>query len=83
MENNQVHFLSDKIIENTKIIEDYSIDEKQIILNNYSFSKYDIVLCVILFLNFIGIFILLGSLYKEKVINQLPNHIKKIKRMNN
>ena len=83
VENNQVHFLSDKIIENTKIIDDYSIDEKQIILNNYSFSKYDVVLCVILFLNFCGIFILLGSLYKEKVINQLPNHIKKIKRMNN
>ena len=82
-ENNQVHFLSDKIIENTKVIDDYSIDEKQIILNNYSFSKYDFVLCVILFLNFFGIFILLGSLYKEKVINQLPNHIKKIKRMNN
>ena len=83
VENNQVHFLSYKIIENTKIIDDYSIDEKQIILNNYSFSKYDVVLCVILFLNFCGIFILLGSLYKEKVINQLPNHIKKIKRMNN
>ena len=82
-ENNQVHFLSDKIIENIKIKEDYSIDEKQIILNNYSFSKYDAVLCVILFLNFFGIFILLGSLYKEKIINQLPNHIKKIKRMNN
>ena len=83
VENNQVHFLSDKIIENIKIKEDYSIDEKQIILNNYSFSKYDAVLCVILFLNFFGIFILLGSLYKEKIINQLPNHIKKIKRMNN
>ena len=83
VENNQVHFLSDKIIENIKIKEDYSIDEKQIILNNYSFSKYDAVLCVILFLNIFGIFILLGSLYKEKIINQLPNHIKKIKRMNN
>ena len=82
-ENNQIHFLSDQIIEKVKIVDDCSIDEKQILLNNYNFSKYDIILCIILILNFIGIFILLGSLYKEKIINQMPNHIKKMKRMNN
>ncbi len=74
--------MSDQIIEKVKIIDEYSIDEKQIILNNYTFSKYDAILCIVLILNFFGIFMLLGSIYKEKIINQLPKNIKQIKNMN-
>ena len=81
-ESNHIYFLSDQIIENIKIIDEYSIDKKQTILNNYTFSKYDLVLCIVLILNFCGIFMLLGSLYKEKIINQLPKSIKQIKNMN-
>ena len=81
-ESNHIYFLSDKIIEKVKIIDEYSIDERQNILNNYSFSIYDYILSIILILNFLGIIMLLGSLYKEKIINQLPDHIKKINRMN-
>jgi hypothetical protein len=80
-ENNRVYFLSENIIEKVKIVDEYSIDEKQI-LNNNSFTKYDFVLCGILILNFLGILMLLGALYKEKVVKQLPNNIKKIRRMN-
>ena len=56
-ENKQIHFLNDKIIEKVKIIDEYDIDDKQILLNNYTFSKYDAVLCIVLILNFLGIFI--------------------------
>lgn len=80
-ENNRVYFLSDNIVEKIKIVDEYSIDEKQI-LNNYSFTKYDFVLCTVLILNFFGIFILLAAFYKEKIVNQLPNNLKKIRRMN-
>ena len=80
-ENNRVYFLSENIIEKVKIVDEYSIDEKQI-LNNNSFTIYDFVLCGILILNFLGILMLLGALYKEKVVKQLPNNIKKIRRMN-
>jgi len=81
-ESNHIYFMSDQIIEKVKIIDEYSIDEKQIILNNYTFSKYDAILCIVLILNFFGIFMLLGSIYKEKIINQLPKNIKQIKNMN-
>ena len=81
-ENNHIYFLNDKIIDKIKIIDEYSIDEKQIIMNNYNFSKFDFALFIVLFLNFVGIFLLLGALYKEKIINQMPNNIKKIKRLN-
>jgi hypothetical protein len=81
-ESNHIYFMSDQIIEKVKIIDEYSIDEKQIILNNYTFSKYDVILCIVLILNFFGIFMLLGSIYKEKIINQLPKNIKQIKNMN-
>ena len=81
-ENSKIHLLSDNIIENIKIENDYEVDDKQIILNNNSFSIYDLVLCFILISNFFGIIILLATLYKEKILSQMPNHIKKIKRMN-
>ena len=81
-ENNKVYLLNNDIIENTKIVDDYSIDDKQIILNNNSFSIYDFALCFILISNIFGIIILLISLYKEKVFGKMKNHIKKIKRMN-
>jgi len=81
-ENNNIYLLSNNIIENTKIVDDYSVDDKQIILNNNSFSIYDFTLCFILISNFFGIIILLVSLYKEKVYGKVQNHIKKIKRMN-
>ena len=80
-ESNQIYFLNDKIIENVKIIDEYSVDDRQI-LNNHTFTKYDAILCIVLILNFFGIFLLLAVLYKEKIINQLPNNIKKINRMN-
>ena len=81
-ENKQIHFLNDKIIEKVKIIDEYDIDDKQILLNNYTFSKYDAVLCIVLILNFLGIFMLLAVLYKEKMIKQLPNNIKNMNKMN-
>ena len=81
-ENNHIYFLNDNIIDKIKIIDEYSIDQEQIILNNNNFSKFDFVLCFVLSLNFVGIFLLLGALYKEKIINQMPNNIKKIKRLN-
>ena len=81
-ENNHIYFLNDKIIDKIKIIDEYSIDDKQIILNNNNFSVYDFVLCFVLILNFVGIFLLLATLYKEKILNQMPNNIKKIKRLN-
>ena len=81
-ENSNIYFLSDDIIENVKIIDDYSVDGKQAILNNNSFSIYDFILCFILISNFFGIIILVASLYKEKFLGKIQNHIKKIKRMN-
>ena len=81
-ENSDIYILSNDIIENVKIVNDYAIDNKQKILNNNSFSIYDLVLCFILISNFLGIIILLVSLYKEKFLGKMSNHIKKIKRMN-
>ena len=81
-ENNNVYLLSNDIIENIKIVDDYSVDDKQIILNNNSFSIYDFTLCFILISNFFGIIILLISLYKEKIFGKTQNHIRKMKRMN-
>ena len=81
-ENSKIHLLSDNIIDNIKLDNDYEIDDKQIILNNNSFSIYDFALCFILISNFIGIIILLAIFYKEKILSQMPNNIKKIKRMN-
>ncbi len=81
-ENNNVYLLSNDIIENIKIVDDYSVDDKQIILNNNSFSIYDFTLCFILISNFFEIIILLISLYKEKIFGKMQNHIRKMKRMN-
>ena len=81
-ENSNIYFLSDDIIENIKIVDDYSVDDKQVILNNNSLSLYDFILCFILISNFFGIIILVASLYKEKFLGKMQNHIKKIKRMN-
>ena len=81
-ENSKIHLLSDNIIDNIKLENDYEIDDKQIILNNNSFSIYDFFLCFILISNFFGIIILLAIFYKEKILSQMPNNIKKIKRMN-
>ena len=80
-ENNKIYLLSNDIIENAKIVDDYSVDDKQIILNNNSFSIYDFILSFILISNFFGIIILLISLYKEKIYGKM-HHLKKIKRMN-
>ena len=80
-ENNKIYLLSNDIIENAKIVDDYSVDDKQIILNNNSFSIYDFILSLILISNFFGIIILLISLYKEKIYGKM-HHLKKIKRMN-
>ena len=81
-DNGNVYLFSDYIVENVKIINDYSVDDKQIILNNNSFSVYDFALCFILISNFFGILILLASLYKEKFFGKMSNKIKRIKRMN-
>ena len=81
-ENSKVYILSNDIIDKIKIVNDYLVDGTQSILNNNSFSIYDLVLCFILISNFFGIIILLVSLYKEKFLGKMSNHIKKIKRMN-
>ena len=81
-ENNNVYILSDDIIENVKIVDEYSLDDKQIILNNNSFSIYDFTICFILISNFFGIIILLISLYREKEFGKIQNRIRRIKRMN-
>ena len=81
-ENSKVYILSNDIIDKIKIVNDYLVDGTQSILNNNSFSIYDLVLCFILISNFLGIIILLVSLYKEKFLGKMSNHIKKIKRMN-
>lgn len=81
-ENSDIYILSNDIIENVKIVNDYAIDNKQKILNNNSFSLYDFILCCILISNFFGIIILVASLYKEKFMGKMAKHIKKIKRMN-
>jgi len=81
-ENSNVYILSNDIIDKIKIVNDYLVDGTQSILNNNSFSIYDLVLCFILISNFFGIIILLVSLYKEKFLGKMSNHIKKIKRMN-
>ena len=81
-ENSNIYILSNDIIDNVKIVDDYSVDNKQKILNNNSFSLYDFILCCILISNFFGIIILVASLYKEKFLGKMANRIKKIKRMN-
>ena len=81
-EHSNVYILSNDIIDNIKIVDDYSVDNKQKILNNNSFSLYDFILCCILISNFFGIIILSASLYKEKILGKMTNRIKKIKRMN-
>ena len=81
-ENSNIYILSNDIIDNVKIVDDYSVDNKQKILNNNSFSLYDFILCCILISNFFGIIILVASIYKEKFLGKMTNRIKKIKRMN-
>ena len=81
-ENSNIYILSNDIIDNVKIVDDYSVDNKQKILNNNSFSLYDFILCCILISNFFGIIILVASIYKEKFLGKMANRIKKIKRMN-
>lgn len=81
-ENTYIYILSNDIIENVKIVNDYAVDNKQKILNNNSFSLYDFILCCILISNFLGIIILVASLYKEKFLGKMAKSIKKIKRMN-
>ena len=81
-ENSNIYILSNDIIDNIKIVDDYSVDNKQKILNNNSFSLYDFILCCILISNFFGIIILIASIYKEKFLGKMTNRIKKIKRMN-
>ena len=81
-ENSNIYILSNDIIDNIKIVDDYSVDNKQKILNNNSFSLYDFILCCILISNFFGIIILVASIYKEKFLGKMTNRIKKIKRMN-
>ena len=82
-ENSNIYILSNDIIDNVKIVDDYSVDNKQKILNNNSFSLYDFILCCILISNFFGIIIFAASLYKEKILGKMTNRIKKIKRMKN
>ena len=81
-ENNNVYLLSNDIVEKVKIVDEYSVDDKQLILNNNSFSIYDFVLCFILISNVFGIIILLAGLYKEKFFGKMQNRIKNIRRMN-
>ena len=81
-ENKNIYMISDEIIENVKIVDDYSLDDKQILLNNNSFSIYDFTICFILISNIIGIIILLTSLYRQKAYGKIQNRFRRMKRMN-
>ena len=81
-ENKNIYMISDEIIENVKIVDDYSLDDKQILLNNNSFSIYDFTICFILISNIIGIIILLTSLYRQKAYGKMQNRFRRMKRMN-